>query len=577
MRAKEIITQSLGNKISTIILMLLSMIVSVLCQVFMVLVIRNLVDDVFVKPISENPGLALRVTLFCVAFLIWFGAEALIKNKAVALGTHVSTSLKKAAFSSGLRAELGELQKLDNKEIVRKITEDAEKIGEKYIGGSWVNFLNRSIFLLGVFISMMILNPVLGLITYVTLPVFYMLLRTFDNFFKRIEERGALEIRKYNEELSESFEKVSGIKLKNGVVHEEEDFQKKCERYIEIRKLNEGLRDINQDKLFALFLGGVLALIFGIGGYISTRVQDITGTIVAFLIMIPFVFYSFRKLMNPNIGFGNIKAEMESLEEVLTLRSEIRAEPINSLEAVTNLKFENVSYHGELGSIESLNFEVKTGEKLGIVSLDGSASDVIFALLTKTVRPREGHITINNCDINKINTFYLRDIVTGIAAEKTLFKDTIANNITYPFEFDEYKYNDALNRSGLKDFLNGLEDKDQTLLDENFPLSKEIVNRISFANAFYRDAKILVLNEATSGLDVKNEEELLEEVFKLKSKIIILMTDKTYQIVRCDKVLILENDNVLEYGAVGELLKDRDSVLARMMKKTKASRGVKVS
>jgi ABC-type multidrug transport system fused ATPase/permease subunit len=134
-----------------------------------------------------------------------------------------------------------------------------------------------------------------------------------------------------------------------------------------------------------------------------------------------------------------------------------------------------------------------------------------------------------------------------------------------------------LNKSGLKAFLNEFENKDQTLLDEEFPLSEELVHRISFANLFYKDSKIIVLNHATAGLDVKSEEELLKEVFKLKNKIIILMTDKIYQITNCDKVLILENENVLEYGAVGELLKDRNSVLAKLTKKAKASKGVKVS
>lgn len=577
MRVKEIITQSLANKVTTIILMLLSMIVTVACEVFMVLIIRNMVDDVFVKPISENPGLALRVTLFVLSFLTWFGVKALIKNKAVYLGTYVSTSLSKAVFSAGLRAELSELKKIDNQEIVRKIIVDSSKIGEKYIGEAWVNFFSHLIFLTGVFISMMVLNPVLGLITYVTLPVYYMLDKTFGKFFEKLDEKGKAEIQKNGEKMAEVFEKVPAIKLKNGVLREEENFQKMSERYISIRKTNEGLRDINQDKLFALFLGGVLALIFGIGGYISTRVADITGTIVAFLILIPFVFYSFRKIMYPNIGFKKIAAEMASIEEVLTLRSEIRSEPINSLEAVTNLKFEDVSYSGEAGSIEALNFEVKSGEKLGIISLDDYSSGIIFSLLTKTIRPKEGHISINNCDINKINTFYLRDIVTGIPQKKTLFKDTIANNISYPLEFDEYKYNDALNRSGLKDFLNKFENKDQTLLEKDLELSEELVQRISFANAFYKDSKIIVMNDATSGLDVRSEEELLKEVFKLKNKIIILMTNKTYQIVECDKVLILENENVLEYGAVDELLQDRNSVLSKLMKKVKANKGLKVS
>ena len=98
-----------------------------------------------------------------------------------------------------------------------------------------------------------------------------------------------------------------------------------------------------------------------------------------FLLLIPFVFHSFKSLMHPNIGFKNITAEMASLEELLSLRSEIRSEPINSLEAIKSLKFENVSYYSERGNLESLNFEVKSGEKLGVIALDDYSSDLIFA------------------------------------------------------------------------------------------------------------------------------------------------------------------------------------------------------
>ena len=104
-----------------------------------------------------------------------------------------------------------------------------------------------------------------------------------------------------------------------------------------------------------------------------------------------------------------------------------------------------------------------------------------------------------------------------------------------------------------------------------------MMQRISFANAFYKDSKIIVMNEATAGMNVKSEEALLKEIFKLKNKIIVLMSNKTYQIINCDKALIIENERVLEYGAVSELLQDRSSVLSKMVKKVKANRGAKVS
>ena len=231
MRVKEIITQSLANKVSTIILLIFSMIMAVVAEMFAVLIIRNLVDRVFVTSITENPRLALWVTLFVISLFTWFGMNILSKNKAISLGTYVSTSLSKAAHSACLRAELCELKKIDNKEIVRKLTADCSKIGERYIGESWVNFFSHMVFLIGAFITMMAINPALGLITYVTLPVFYMLVKTFGKFVERIGTKATTEITSNQKRLSENFEKISGIKLKNGVLHEEENF-KANERYI---------------------------------------------------------------------------------------------------------------------------------------------------------------------------------------------------------------------------------------------------------------------------------------------------------------------------------------------------------
>jgi ABC-type multidrug transport system fused ATPase/permease subunit len=277
-----------------------------------------------------------------------------------------------------------------------------------------------------------------------------------------------------------------------------------------------------------------------------------------------------------NISPQNIGVEIESLNKLLSLRSEIRSEPISSLEAITSLKFENVSYYSSEGNLEAINFEVKTGEKLGILTLDSISSNLLFELLTKLIRPKEGNITINNCDINKLNTFYLRDIVTAIPQERYLFNDTIANNITYPLEFDEYKYNDALNRSGLKDILNEYEDRDQTILKEDDPKTREMIELITLANAFYKDSKIFVLNDATSGLDARSEDAILKEIFKLKNKMIILMSNKTYNVVNCDKILIIENEQVLEYGKVSELLQDRNSAFSKLIKKVKVGK-IKVS
>jgi ABC-type multidrug transport system fused ATPase/permease subunit len=103
-----------------------------------------------------------------------------------------------------------------------------------------------------------------------------------------------------------------------------------------------------------------------------------------------------------------------------------------------------------------------------------------------------------------------------------------------------------------------------------------MIELITLANAFYKDSKIFVLNDATSGLDARSEDAILKEIFKLKNKMIILMSNKTYNVVNCDKILIIENEQVLEYGKVSELLQDRNSAFSKLIKKVKVGK-IKVS
>jgi ATP-binding cassette subfamily B protein len=103
------------------------------------------------------------------------------------------------------------------------------------------------------------------------------------------------------------------------------------------------------------------------------------------------------------------------------------------------------------------------------------------------------------------------------------------------------------------------------------------MQRIIFANAFYKDSKIYLLDDATKFLDINTENELLNEVFKLKNKIIIMMTDKVYNLNLCDKILILENGKVTEYGKYTELLLNKESKTYKIIKKASLSKKEKVS
>ena len=323
----------------------------------------------------------------------------------------------------------------------------------------------------------------------------------------------------------------------------------------------------------------MLAIVIGVGGWLASEENlGITAQVLTiFVLLVPEVYLSFRNIMKIQFMPSFIENELETIDEILNLRTEIKSEPVNTIDEIHSIRFANVSYGDENCSYANINFELKRGEKLGIFSVDTDFKNSVFNIITKISKPKDGSVTINNCDIAKINTSYLRDLITSVYDESVVFEDTIKNNISYPLEFDEYKYNDALNKSGLKDVISKLPLKENTIIGNDDFIDKDSLQRIIYANAFYKDSKIYVLKDATKDYVLSTESQLLKEVFNLKNKAVILLTDKIYNLVGVDKVLIFENGEVTEYGKYDELLQNKTSRLHKLMRKPSSSREKKVS
>jgi len=314
----------------------------------------------------------------------------------------------------------------------------------------------------------------------------------------------------------------------------------------------------------------VLAVLVGYGSYVALQ-NDLTtlGSLVASLILVPRTFPSFRKLMDTMFKPSYIAEEVETINDLLTLKPENRGDTVQQLDEIYSLKFKDVNFDYGRNSkftMNDINFELKKGEKLGVLGLSKSGKTTLSDLIAKIIRVKQGSISINNCDINKINTYYLRELIAIVPQDSKLFYGTIEENIRYPFEFDEYKYNDALNRSQLKSVINALDKRDRTIVDENTDLlTPSQKQKIALANALYKDSKIIVLDEATSKMDQETEQEITNEIYKLKNKIIIMISNRIHNLTNCDKILILNNGRVVEYGKTSELLDNKKSTFAKMM------------
>ena len=96
-------------------------------------------------------------------------------------------------------------------------------------------------------------------------------------------------------------------------------------------------------------------------------------------------------------------------------------------------------------------------------------------------------------------------------------------------------------------------------------LSLADIERIGLANAFYKDSPIIILDDATAKLDSTSEKEILEEFFKLKNKIMIISSNRIATLAKCDKILILNEGKVVEYGNASDLMANSRSTYSKMI------------
>lgn len=581
MNVKTIIKTILSTRWKLIVSISVIMLFSVGVIIFSPLIVRqliNLITDSVVSGTVIQPGVlvfwtVLLVTLVTLNFIL----EGQRSAKMLVFGNEITTELSKNTYSSILRSEQLDINKFDKDLLLNSVLHKSAKIGHQYFGKNILNSIYEVLLLTSVIITVLTINPWFGLATVVALPLYQFITKQLDRFANKKQIQNDDINQKMDLLLKENLDQIKNIKILNGVKEEEVRFQNILDKMNKTYRQLNSINHYNSGLIGKFLLNLILALAVGIGSYFAL-LNDLTtlGSLVATLILIPYTFPSLRRLIDTKIRPSFIASEVEDINNILSLKPENRGDTVQQLDEIYSFKFSEVNFdygRDTKFAMTDINFELKKGEKLGVLGLAKSGKTTLSDLITKIVRVKQGSISINNCDINKINTYYLRELIAIVPQEAKLFHGTIEENIRYPYSFDEYKYNDALNKCRLKLVINNLEKRDKTIVDdETTLLSPSEKQKIALANALYKDSKIVVLDEATSKMDSAAEQEITEEIYKLKNKIVIMISNRIHNLTKCDKILILNNGRVVEYGKTSDLLDNKKSTFAKMMSEYEKSK-----
>ena len=212
-----------------------------------------------------------------------------------------------------------------------------------------------------------------------------------------------------------------------------------------------------------------------------------------------------------------------------------------------SIEFNKVSfgYSSNNEVLDNISLNLKIGEIVGIIGDNGSGKSTLLNIMSGLLNPTTGKILVDDTDLKSISDSYKKKI--GYVTQKIyLSDDTIRNNIILGQDeknFDQSRYEKALNLSKLNEVLKKFKEKDNTVVGERgIILSGGQQQRIGIARAIYKKPHILILDEATNALDFETEKKIINEITQLKNETFIVLVSHNKKIFEnCDRIFELKS------------------------------------
>ena len=242
---------------------------------------------------------------------------------------------------------------------------------------------------------------------------------------------------------------------------------------------------------------------------------------------------------------------IKKIEQIFSLENEITIESTKKLNFEDKIEFNKVSFNfinQNKKILDQISFKIKKNEKIGILGETGSGKSTLLNLIMGFLHPKNGNIFIDNSNLK--NNFQTWQKLIGYVPQSIyILDDTLKKNITFQSDeklIDFGLLEKSIENSGLSDFLKKQTNRYETILGERgSKISVGEILRIGLARAYYSKAKVFILDEFTSSLDIETENKLLDIINNIK-KTFVIVSHKQNSLKYCDRILRLKNSKIIE-------------------------------
>ena len=473
------------------------------------------------------------------------------------LFTHV-TSLASSFFD---RTPVGKL--------ITRIASDVEALGNVFASGA-IGVVSDFVSILAIIVMIYLTDwKLASILVFMLIPVTALIIY-FQQQYRKANYKAREELSKLNSMLQENITGINIVQLFRREKYNSEMYRSVNERYrLEVDKT------IFHDSAVSATLEWIalvaIAAVLWAGGIFVLRDSMQYGELTAFILYAQRLFNPIRQFADKFTMFQSGFTAIERITELLREPIEIRDKVISVAEGHRTLllddasnsqtgeiRFENVwfGYKSDEYVIKNLDFTIKPGEKVALVGPTGAGKSSIIRLLCRLYEPSKGRILVDGIDIRDIPQADLRRYIGVILQESFLFAGDVKRNITLGDDYSLEEVKQAAKLVNIDSFIEDLPNGyDTTLRERGTNLSGGQKQLLAFARVAIRNPHVLILDEATSSLDVSTEaliQSALDQLLINRSAIIIAHRLSTIRNV--DKILVLKRGELVESGSHDELL-----------------------
>ena len=546
-------------------------IAAILISVFSILsqyLLKIGVDDYIT--LKNYSGLVYIISLMFAVLIFQVIFQFLFVYFTNILGQKVVFDIRTKLFSRIIKFKMSYYDKSSVGRLVTRSVNDMETIASIFSQGLFMIFADL-ILMLSVISVMIYLSLKLSIIVFAVLPFILIATRFFQRAMKSAFNEVRSEVANLNSFVQERISGIKEIQIFNREEVEQNSFIKINEKH-----KNAWLKTVWYNSIFfpiaEISTSITIGLLVWFGGrLVGVEFSGVTiGTIFLFIQLSQMLFRPLRQIADK---FNTLQMGMVAANRVFKILDtsdfikNYGTKKNNLIEG--KIKFDELSfsYSESKPVFDKLNLSINSGEKVAIVGSTGSGKTTLINLILRFYESNSGNIFIDNINIKDIDLKNLRSQISLVTQDIFLFADSIFNNITLfnpNISIDDVKK--AAKEIGIHGFINKLPGGYYyNVRERGVMLSEGQKQLISFLRAYLSNPRILILDEATSSIDSKTEKLIQYATSKIiQNKTSIIIAHRLSTILNSDKIIVLENGEIVESGSHEQLINIEDGFYKKL-------------